>query len=65
MAATFARHQKSLVDELLEGQHDRAARHAEFFRQYAAGRQRHRGRYLPVEDRGDDRLPDLGLQGLS
>ena len=64
MAAPLARHQEALVDELLEGQHHRAARHAELFGEDAAGGQRHRGRDLAVEDGGDDRLPDLRLQGL-
>ena len=65
MAAPFTRYQEALVHQLLEGQHHRAACNAEFFRQDAAGGQWHRGGYLPVEDCGDDRLPDLRLQGLA
>ena len=65
MAAPFARHQETLVDQLLERQHHGAARDAEFFGQDAAGRKRHRSGNLPVEDGGDDRLADLRLQGLA
>ena len=65
MAAPLARDQETLVDELLESQHDGAARNAEIFGQDSAGRQRHRGRDLPVENGGDDRLADLRLQGLA
>ena len=65
MAAPLARHQEALVDQLLERQHHGAARHAEFFGQDPAGRQRHRGGDLAVEDGGDDRLADLRLQGLA
>ena len=65
MAAPLARDQEALVDELLERQHDGAARDAELLGQDAAGRQRHRSRDLAVENGGDDRLPDLRLQGLA
>ena len=65
MAAPLARDQEALVDELLEGEHHRAARNAELLGQDAAGRQRHRGRDLAVEDGRDDRLADLRLQGLA
>ena len=65
MAAPLARDQEALVDQLLEGEHHRAARHAELLGQHPAGWQRHRGRDLAVENGGDDRLADLRLQGLA
>jgi hypothetical protein len=65
MAAPLAGDQEALVDQLLESQHHRAARHAEFLGKHPAGRQRHRRGDLPVEDGGHDRLADLGLQRLS
>ncbi len=65
MAAPLARHQKALVDQLLECEHHGAARHAQFLRQDAAGWQRHGGRDLAVENGGDDRLANLRLQGLA
>ena len=64
MAAPLARDEEALVDQLLEGEHHRAARNAELFGEDSAGRKRHRGRDLAVEDGGDDCLAYLRLQSL-
>ncbi len=65
MAAPLARDEETLVHQLLEGEHHRAARHAEFFREDAAGRKRHGSRDLAIENGGDDRLADLRLKRLA
>src|SRR5690606_29197350 len=65
MPAPLACNQEALVDELLEGQNDGAACHAQLFREHPAGGQRHGRSDLAVEDGGDDRLPDLRLKGLA
>ncbi|CDX16703.1 hypothetical protein MPL3356_220181 [Mesorhizobium plurifarium] len=65
MAAPLARHQETLVDQLLEGEHHCAAGNPKFFRENSARRQRHRGGDLSVENGRDDRLADLRLEGLA
>ena len=65
MPAPLPGDKKALIDELLEGEHHCAARDAELLGQDTARRQWHGCRNLPIEDRGDNRLADLSLQGLA
>ena len=62
LVGATAREAQALVDELLVGEHDGVARHAELVGHLAARGHRLARRQLAVEDRADQHLADLRLQ---